>query len=47
MKYLYRLFCFFGIHRKHTFTREREVNWIPMSIKITECKNCKKFYKID
>ena len=47
MKYLYQFFCFLGLHQKHTIERNGEVNWVPMSIKITECKNCKKFYKID
>jgi len=41
-----KLLCNLGFHKKHTKTVESEVNWVFMSVKITECKHCKKFYNI-
>lgn len=45
MKKIKNFLCRIGIHlKKHTYRNEREVNWILMSHKITQCTNCKKIF---
>lgn len=46
MKYfkISKIPCKLGLHKKHTFTNEREVNWILMTHKIAQCKKCKKIF---
>jgi hypothetical protein len=45
-KFFKTIFCYFGFHKKHTITRKGVVNCVGFTIEITECKHCKKFYKI-
>ena len=39
-----KLLCRIGIHKKITYVNERDVNWFPMSCKITRCKRCYRIY---
>lgn len=46
MKYfkISKILCKLGLHQKHKFINEREVNWILMSHEITQCKKCNKIF---
>jgi hypothetical protein len=39
-----KILCKIGIHQKHTFEKEHEVNWLTMWHTITKCKKCNKIF---
>lgn len=42
-----KFLCGLGIHKKEKKVRTGEVNWILLTVEISCCKHCNKFYKLD